>query len=386
VRTLVDYRPALRSRTGVGEYVHELARALIRTQSAASGSATEADELTLFSSSWSDRLDPNVVPGARTIDARWPVRILNYAWHHWSWPPVELLTSTANRPFDVVQSLHPLLMPARHAARLVTIHDLDFLDHPERTSAEIRRDYPALAASHAQAADRVIAVSEFTASEVERRLGVPRRRISVCSPGAPDWLPRTTEPTDGYVLFFGTLEPRKNVGALLDAYAALASTRSTLPRLVLAGRPAEGSQPWLDRVHEAPFVGRVDLPGYVAPDHRQALMAGALVLVMPSFMEGFGIPALEAMTLGVPVIVSNRGSLPEVVGDAGLVFDPDTAGALQDALARVIDEAALRRRMSDRGRQRAQAYSWDQTAANTRDAWHAAIDAKNSSRKRDARG
>lgn len=386
MRTLVDYRPALRSRTGVGEYVHELARALVRTQTAASGTPGDTEELTLFSSSWSDRLDPNAVPGARTIDCRWPVRVLNYAWHHWSWPPVELLTSTADRPFDVVQSLHPLLMPARHAARLVTIHDLDFLDHPERTSAEIRRDYPALAASHAQAADHVVVVSEFTAGEVERRLGVPRDRISICSPGAPDWSPRASEPSDGYVLFFGTLEPRKNVGALLDAYGSLAATRPSVPRLVLAGRPAAGSQSWLDRVQEAPFAGHVELRGYVAPEDRQALIAGARVLVMPSFMEGFGIPALEAMTLGVPVIVSNRGALPEVVGDAGLVFEPDDSGALERAVARVIDDEDLRRGMSDRGRARATAYSWDHTAGNTREAWRLALDTRAARKKRGARG
>ncbi len=375
MRTLVDYRPALRTRTGVGEYVHELARALVRTQPHAKG---DTESLFLFSSSWTDRLDPAVIPGAAVIDCRWPVRPLNYAWHRWGWPPVEAL---AGSPFDVVQSLHPLLMPARHAARLVTIHDLDFLDHPERTSAEIRRDYPALAPAHARMADRVIAVSRFTAGEVERRLGVPAGRISVCSPGAPDWAPRESEPARGYVLFLGSLEPRKNVGVLLDAYAQLAAQRADGPRLVLAGRPGDGSAAWIDRTRSAPLAGRVDLPGYVAPSDRRALVAGALVLVMPSFMEGFGIPALEAMTLGVPVIASSRGALPEVVGDAALLFDPLDPAALAAALTRVIDDAHLRRGMTERGRARAAAYSWDMTAARTREAWQLAIAAKQANRR-----
>lgn len=370
MRTLVDYRPALRTRTGVGEYVHELARALVRTQPDGNG---DAESLFLFSSSWADRLDPAVVPGATVIDCRWPVRLLNYAWHRWSWPPVETL---AGAPFDVVQSLHPLLMPARHAARLVTIHDLDFLDHPERTSAEIRRDYPALAQAHARTADRVIAVSQFTAGEVERRLGVPADRISVCSPGAPDWTPRGTEPARGYVLFLGSLEARKNVGVLLDAYTQLAAQRGDGPRLVLAGRHGEGSAAWIDRTRTSPLAGRVDLPGYVPPSERRALVAGAMVLVMPSFMEGFGIPALEAMTLGVPVIASNRGALPEVVGDAGLLFDPLDPAALTAALKRVVDDAGLRQAMSERGRLRAATYSWNSTAARTREAWRLAINAR----------
>ena len=388
MRTLVDYRPALRSRTGVGEYVHELARALVRTQTGPAGpvgAPAEDRALFLFSSSWADRLDPAVVPGATAIDCRIPVRWLNYAWHRWEWPPVELLVGALggrpDRQFDVVQSLHPLLMPARHAARVVTIHDLDFLDHPERTTAEVRRDYPSLARDHAHRADRVITVSQFTAGQIEQRLGVPGNRISVCSPGAPDWPARDREPADGYVLFLGTLEPRKNVGALVEAYAQLMARRPSATRLVLAGRLGEGAAEWLDRVRTAPLAGRVDLPGYVAPDDRRALMTGAAVLVMPSFMEGFGMPALEAMALGVPVIVSNRGALPEVVGDAGLVFDIADPAALSCALERVLGDAALRREMSARGRARAGAYSWDRTAAHTRDAWKLAVSARRAGRR-----
>ena len=387
MRTLVDYRPALRSRTGVGEYVHELARALVRTQPLA---GNPADALFLFSSSWSDRLDPGVVPGATAIDCRVPVQMLNYAWHRWGWPPVELLASALggrpDRQFDAVQSLHPLLMPSRHAAQLVTIHDLDFLDHPERTAAEIRRDYPALARIHAHRADRVITVSQFTAGEIHQRLEVDPSRIAVCSPGAPDWVAREAEPVNGYVLFLGTLEPRKNVGTLIEAYARLVTRhahrpqQTGTPRLVLAGRAGDGTAAWLQQLQTAPLAGRVDLPGYVAPEDRRALMAGAAVLVLPSFMEGFGIPVLEAMTLGVPVIVSNRGALPEVAGDAGLTFDPAAPDELSALLERVLDDRDLRRGMSERGRVRARAYSWDQTAARTRDAWQQAIDARRRAR------
>lgn len=339
-----------------------------------------AENLLLFSSSWADRLAPDAVPGTTGVDCRWPVRLLNYAWHHWEWPPVEMVASVLGaRPdmrFDVVHSMHPLLMPSRHAAQVVTIHDLDFLDHPERTSAEIRRDYPKLARNHAQRADRVIAVSQFTADQVEERLGVSRDRISICSPGAPAWTVRPAEPANGYVLFFGTLEPRKNVGVLLEAYARLCDRHADLPRLVLAGRSAPGSEPWLERVTAAPLAGRVDLRGYVAPEDRQSLIAGAAVLVMPSFMEGFGIPALEAMTLGVPVIASDRGALPEVVGDAGLLFDPENAEALAAHLERVLGDAGLRRELSTRGPIRATRFSWDQTAIRTREAWQLAVAAR----------
>src|SRR6476620_9599848 len=119
VRILVDYRPALRERTGVGEYVHELAAALDRQRPA-------DDTLTLFSSSWKDRLTSVRPARARIVDTRVPVRFLNFSWHRLEFPPVEWLVG----PLDIAHSPSPLLIPTRRAARVVTIHDLDFLDHP----------------------------------------------------------------------------------------------------------------------------------------------------------------------------------------------------------------------------------------------------------------
>jgi hypothetical protein len=169
VRVLIDYRSALRSRSGVGEYVHQLVTALL---SQFPPNAPEAAlDVTLFSSSWKDRL--HVAPeldGVRVVDRRIPVSVLNFAWHRLGWPPAETLVPT---PIDVTHSLHPLLLPARAAARVITIHDLNFLAHPERTRAEIRRDYPVLVREHAHRADAIIVPSRFTATEVERQLGVP---------------------------------------------------------------------------------------------------------------------------------------------------------------------------------------------------------------------
>ena len=116
-------------------------------------------------------------------------------------------------------------MPTRRAAQVITIHDLDFLAHPERTRAEIRRDYPDLVREHARRAARILVPSQFTAGEVEARLGVARDKISVCPPGAPNWRPRA-RPMNGYILFFGTLEPRKNITGLLDAYERLLAPNS----------------------------------------------------------------------------------------------------------------------------------------------------------------
>lgn len=372
MRVLIDYRAALRERTGVGEYTHQLVRALVHR--GRDGRPGPSIGVTLFSSSARDRLadDPDL-DGARRVDRRIPVRLLNFAWHRLEWPAAETL---ARADVDVAHSLHPLLMPSQHAAQVVTVHDLNFLAHPERTRAEIRRDYPALARSHAQRADRVIAVSEFTAGEVERQLGVPRDRISVCSPGGPCWQPRNTVPRDGYVLFFGTLEPRKNLGALLDAYELLASRRR-LPRLLVAGKPTEQSAPWLERMARPPLNSLVQQVGYVDPGRRRELYEGAAMLVQPSFEEGFGIPVLEAMTVGVPVVATRAGALPEVGGDAVLLTDPHDPATIAEAIERLLDDPEMAARCSARGLARAAAFSWDRTAEATVAAYEAAVARRN---------
>jgi glycosyltransferase involved in cell wall biosynthesis len=308
--------------------------------------------------------------GASAVDRRVPVGLLNLAWHRLEWPAAETL---ARMRFDVTHSLHPLLTPARHAAQVVTIHDLNFLIHPERTRGEIKRDYPVLAREHAHRADRVIVVSEFTAREVERLLEVPRHRISVCSPGAPPWTPRPAQPANGYVLFFGTLEPRKNVGALLDAYERLTTARTPVPQLVLAGKATEASTGWLERIDRAPLKGAVRHIGYVDPSARRQLYEGARLLVQPSFEEGFGLPVLEAMTLGVPVVAANRGALPEVLGDAGPLVDPDDPDAMARAIGSILDDPAAAESAAARGIRQAQRYTWEHTARSVYAAYLAAI-------------
>lgn len=343
LRILLDYRPALRERTGVGEYAHHLAAALLPKLG-------KADGLTLFSSSWKDRLAAAALPGAERLDVRLPVQLLNLAWHRLGWPPVERLGARA----DVVWSLHPLLMPSSRAVQFVTVHDLYFLDHPEATLREVRRDYPALAGVHARRAHGVIVNSEYTRSQVVSRLEVAAEKITVCYPGAPPW-PRRAEPVDaGPLLHVGTVEPRKNVAGLLAGYRELISQRPASPPLVFAGR-LTGAPP------TAP--SGVRWLGYVSAAERLRLYREASMLVIASADEGFGIPALEAMTIGLPVVAAARGSLPEVVGDAGLLVDADDPSALAAALRRVLDDAGLREALVERGLERARRFSWEASAA-----------------------
>ena len=364
VRILLDYRPALKERTGVGEYAHELAAGLARQLQL-------GDELVLFTSSWADRPAPDVAAGwprTRVVDLRVPVRLLSYAWHRLGWPGIDRLAG----PADIVQSLHPLLIPGGDARSAVTVHDLDFLHHPERTSAEIRRDYPALVRAHTARAALVVVNSEDTATAVEGSLNVPRHRIVVCRPGIPAWIGAPVErrpPKDGYVLFVGTLEPRKNLGTLLDAWIDLSSRGAPLPRLRIAGGVRPGGEGWVERMRSAPLSSHVDYVGYVAGPDRRALYEGARLLVLPSFHEGFGLPVLEAMSLGVPVVTSDRGALPEVVGDAGLTVDAEDRRALGDAIHAVLTDGNRAAGMSARGLAQAARFSWNAAARSLYDAY-----------------
>ena len=367
MRILVDYRPALRERTGVGEYVHELVRAYTALPEAS------ADEVSLFTSSWKDRPVRGLGRelNARVIDRRIPVALLNYLWHRREWPPVEALAGAA----DVVHGQHPLLIPARRAAQVITIHDLFFLAAPERTRGEIRRDYAALAAGHARRADAIVVSSEYTATLVAERLDVTSDRIYVCPAGAPQWLTRDARAPDAqkYLLFLGTLEPRKNLGVLLDAYASLLARDVPVPPLVLAGRSTPEAAEWLERTQRAPLTGHVEHRGYVASGDRAALYAGARLLVMPSLDEGFGLPVLEAMSAGVPVVASRRGSLPEVAGDAAVLVDATDVPGFANAIERVLRDQAFAQDLAARGVARAAHYSWAHAAAAARRAYVDAI-------------
>ena len=365
MRIVIDYRPALRARTGVGEYIHQATRALAQNGD---------DEITLFSSSWSDRPAADLttaLPHVRVIDQRIPVRALNFAWHRLGWPPVEAVAGGA---YDIAHSPHPLLLPSRSAAQLVTIHDLHFISHPERTSGEIRRDYPALAGTHARRADRIIVSSRFTAGEVRRAFHIEGDKIAICPAGAPEWALETIggDP-HGYILFIGTLDARKNIGGLLQAYGQLLARSAHAPRLVIAGGTTPDAVGWLDDIARPPLAGHVEYLGYVAADRRESLFRGARLFVLPSFEEGFGLPALEAMAAGVPVLASNRGALPEVIGDSGWLIDPDDTGALSAGIERIATDAALRENFSRLGLARAGRFSWRQTASDIRHAYEDAI-------------
>ncbi|MBI3263684.1 MAG: glycosyltransferase family 4 protein [Acidobacteria bacterium] len=370
MRVLIDYRPALRERTGAGEFVHQIAAALARH-------AALKIDVTVFTSSWKDRLRPSArreLGPAEAVDVRIPVRMLNLGWHRLGWPPIELV---ARRRFDVVHAAHPLAIPSTRAAQVITIHDLHFLDFPSHTEAEIRRDYPGLVRRHAERADMIIVPSHHTGRLIRQRLGISHDRIALCRPGAPAWADRIAsarEPRD--IVFLGTLEPRKNIGVLLDAYTRLLDAGRPVPDLVLGGKATAAARGWLDRLTRPPLAGHVRHLGYVETDQRLELYRRARLLVLPSLDEGFGLPVLEAMACGVPVVVSTRGSLPEVAGSAGLLIDPEDVDGWAGAIQRMLEDDPFAAASAASGRLRVREMTWDHAAEALKQAYEHALVAR----------
>ena len=179
--------------------------------------------------------------------------------------------------------------------------------------------------------------------------------------------------TGAHILFLGTLDPRKNVGVLLDAYERLRAQVPDAPPLVLAGGVPPTAQPWVDRAGRAPLAGHVQVCGYVSEADRLTLLTGARLLVLPSLDEGFGLPVLEAMACGVPVVISSGGALPEVAGSAATPVDPADAEGFARQMAALLEPGAADA-ASARGVARAAAFRWDACARQVRHAYVAAVE------------
>jgi glycosyltransferase involved in cell wall biosynthesis len=286
-------------------------------------------------------------------------------------------------PVDDFHATNYLLThPVRRAKRVVSIHDLTVILSPEWHPAKRLREMRAGLRASAEAADRIIAVSQTTKDDIVKHLAVDPARVAVVPLAVgPSFRPLPCAEIDAvlaplglvhgtYLLFLGTMEPRKNLARLLDAVAKVGAD---VGPLVLAGADGWGNDELRPRIAELARQGRVRPLGYVPEPLRAPLLGGARAFVYPSLYEGFGWPPLEAMACGTPVITSNISALPEVVGDAALLVDPLDVDGLAAAILRLWDDEALRDDLRARGLARARLFTWDVTARLTLDAYATAI-------------
>ncbi len=360
MRIAIDAFQALTPAGGVARY----ARSLI----AAMAAEVDCGEILLFYNRFRGNGALWRPPGTSLAVRNVPVprRLLQGLWQAVSWPPIEMLCGR----IDVFHGLHFVLPASRRTRRVLTVHDLTYLKHPEyyRDARLNDRGYRQELPRALSQADAVITVSRKTRDDLVDLLGFPAERVRVIHHGvaerffAPaasqnqELIRRHYRVTRPYAIFLvGTPEPRKNIARTVAAVRRAAPSID----LVLVG----------DRHCLLPLIGvskeHLIFTGTVPEDHLPALLTGATISVYPSLEEGFGLPLLESMACGVPVMASNRGALPEIAGGAAMLVNPEDIEDMVHGLSTLLNDEALRQQLAQAGRRRAADFTWERAAAQT---------------------
>jgi len=348
LRVGFDWTPVVAPQpTGVGQLVRGLGDAL--------GSSTTVQ---LVPFCVSGRVHQAARDG--TASAPIPATVAHRLWLHLDRPRAERWTGR----IDVLHATNFVAPPSR-APTVVSVYDLGFLHHPEWAGPGTSR-FGRLIERAVQRGAVVHTLSSSVAVEIAARFDVPSDRLVVIPPGVEPVAGdashgRRVAGTASYVLALGTIEPRKNLPRLVEAFDAVAAVEPDL-RLVVVGPDGWGLERFEAAVRQARAADRIVRLGYVSADTRADLTAGATVLAYPSLDEGFGLPPLEAMASGVPVVASNAAVLRDVLGDAALLVDPTDVPALGAALLEAVSDDSLRARLAAAGPVRAAAYPWSRAA------------------------
>ncbi len=364
LRVAVDATSLLVHPTGVGVFTGEVLAGLARRASA------ERLDVTAYAVSWRGRhrLGEVVPAGVRTVTRPMAARPLREAWRRFDLPPIEWWTGAV----DVVHGTNYVVPPSRHAAEIVSVHDLTPVHFPELSTADTLQ-YPGLVRRAVRRGAWVLTPSEFIAAEVRTWLADdgrsnPDRVVAVhygVTPMSGGDAERGREiagvgPGERYVLALGTVEPRKDLPTLVAAFDRLAGEPAhTGLRLVVAGPDGWGVGAFDDALAAAHHRDRIHRLGWVPGGARPDLLAGAAVVAYPSLYEGFGFIPLEAMSAGTPVVCSDAGPLPEVVGEAAATVAPRDIDALAGALHDVLTDDDLAARLVAAGKVRVAGFSWD---------------------------
>jgi glycosyltransferase involved in cell wall biosynthesis len=268
--------------------------------------------------------------------------------------------------------------PGISGKKVVTIYDMVYKVYPETMKYAIKLLFKLNLNKSCQRADKIITISEFSKNEIIRYLNVNPDKISVVPCGVDleyfrpindvsliEEIKKKYKIPSEYFLYLGTLEPRKNIERLIDAYNQLKIRYSNIPKLVLAGQTGWLYKTIFEKVMNLQLENDVLFLGYVFREDLVPLLCGAFAFVFPSLYEGFGMPPLESMACGVPVLTSNVSSLPEVVGDAAIMVDPLSIDEISDGLEQLLTKEELRKELSIRGLERAKLFTWEKAACLT---------------------
>ena len=358
-------RATVAQRTGTEAYSLHLIRSLL-----------ELDSAHHFRLYFNQTPSAGLLPAAKSVaGARWSQRVIPFPrlWTH-----TRLSTEMLVDPPDVLfvpSHVLPIVHPRRS---VVTVHDLGHRIYPAAHTPGQRRYLEWSTRYHVSSAAHLVADSEATRQDLVRLYGADEARVTVVHLAVDPALKPVVDPAEldrvqskyalgsSYLLYVGTLQPRKNLVRLIDAFAEVCRSGEAGPsaelQLVLAGKKGWLYQEILERGRELGIKERVVFTGFVPDADLAALYSGARLFVMPSLYEGFCMPALEAMACGTAVVCGAASSLPEVVGDAALLFDPQDTGEMACTIVRVLREEGLRRALVERGSRRIKAFTWARTA------------------------
>ncbi|MGZ4494180.1 MAG: glycosyltransferase family 4 protein [Nocardioides sp.] len=375
MRVGLDGTPLLGPRTGIGRYTEGLVEGLLggNLEGSLEGNEDGPDEVVVTAFTWRGA-EP--LTRDRAVEVRYrraPARLLQSTWAAVEWPPVELLTGR----LDVFHGTNYVLPPTRRAAGVVTVHDLSFLHHADTVQPATLR-FRALVPRSVRRAGAVCVLSETLADEVCDAYEVPPDRVVVTRPGVaegfhraqpadPAWLAARGLPSE-FAVFVGSREPRKGLPVLLDAWARL-WRQGQAPPLCLVGPPGWG--PALDLSGLPPEA--VCVPGFLATEDLPDVLASARLLAMPSRYEGFGIPPLEALATGTPVVVSDLPVFRENLGDLARYAEPGSVESLTEELRAALAEGTGSDAERARRREHAAAFTWQACARAARSAYALAL-------------
>jgi glycosyltransferase involved in cell wall biosynthesis len=357
MKIAVDFTAGVRQPAGVGRYTRSLLRALATAPGA-------AHDLVLLWAGPARVPPPRDWPRTRTRALPLPERWMTVAWHRLRLPlPADFLAGGA----DVFYSPDFVLPPVARARGALTVHDLSFLTHPETHYPPLRAYLERVVPRSVRRADLVLADSAHTKRDLVTLLGAPADKIEVVLSAADPAFTRVDDPQRlaavqrrwgvgrPYVLSVGTIQPRKNLPVIFEALRQLPRELT----LVHVGNRGWLCEPVFEALERSGVKDRVRFLQGVDDADLAALYSGAVALVFPSLYEGFGIPCLEAMACGAPVIASNAGSLPEVTGRAAIVVEPGDEAAIAAGISRLLDDPAFRDSLVQRGYAQAARFSWE---------------------------
>jgi glycosyltransferase involved in cell wall biosynthesis len=380
MRIAIDYTAAIRQGAGIGNYVRSLVDALLIQDS--------RNQYTLLTSGTPTVEHP--LPQAENVRGRSiiiPDRYLNILWYRWRLP---LYATLFTGHIDIYHGPDFVLPPINGKVRkVVTVHDLAFVEHPEYYVPQMAAYLNKVVPEAVAAADVIAAVSQSTSQTLIDRFKTPPEKIAIIPNGIRPYFRRITDPIllsatshkfglkHPLVLGVGTLEPRKNHLGLIKAFHKAQSAAGNKPRpamLALAGGPGWLYDETQQLITKLKLENKVRFLGYVTELELITLYSMADVFVFPSFFEGFGVPLIEAMACGAPVITSHTSSLAEVAGDAAVLIDPHHTGQIAKAMKQVLESEQLRDELRQKGYARAQYFTWPKSASKMLSVYHRLYD------------